>query len=118
MPVRVMIVDDHESFRVWAAKVLRAGGMDVVGEAATAALAMVVAEAVRPDVVLLDVRLPDGDGFAVCRALADTGLTVVLCSMLGAHDYGDLLAKNRAAGCLSKERLSADALRLLLDGRP
>lgn len=80
MTVRVLIVDDHEPFRVWAAKVLRAGGMDVVGEAATAARAMAMAEQLRPDVVLLDVRLPDQDGFTACQALCATGLTVVLCS--------------------------------------
>ena len=71
--MRVLIVDDHEPFRVWAAKLLRAGGMEVVGEAATAGQGLAAAEALRPDVVLLDVRLPDIDGFTVCRALSGDG---------------------------------------------
>jgi DNA-binding NarL/FixJ family response regulator len=116
MTVRVLIVDDHEPFRVWAAKVLRAGGMDVVGEAATAARALVAGARLRPDVVLLDIRLPDADGFTVCRALCATGLTVVLCSALTARDYGDRVERSPAVGFLPKHRLSAAALRLALDG--
>ena len=115
MAVRVLIVDDHEPFRVWAAKLLRAGGMEVVGEAPTAGRAMAAAAASRPDVVLLDVRLPDGDGFTVCRALSATGLTVVLCSAaLTERDCGDLVEKCGAVGFLPKDRLSAAALRLVL----
>lgn len=117
MAVRVLIVDDHEPFRTWAAKLLRAGGMEVVGEAATARQGLAAAEALRPDVVLLDVRLPDIDGFTVCRALSATGLLVVLCSAaLTERDCGDLVEKSAAAGFLPKDRLSAAALRLVIGG--
>ena len=117
MAVRVLVVDDHEPFRVWAAKLLRAGGMEVVGEAATAREGLADAETLRPDVVLLDVRLPDIDGFTVCRALSATGLRVVLCSAaLTERDCRDLVEKSGAAGFLPKDRLSAAALRLVLDG--
>lgn len=93
--VRVLIVDDHEPFRLWAGKVLRAGGMDVAGEAETGLRAVELATELRPDVVLLDVRLPDLDGFAVCRRLDEAGIAVVLCST---RDYGERAAGGPALG--------------------
>ena len=69
MTVRVLIVDDDRSFRRAAGLVLTGLGMEVVGEARDAASALAAAARVRPDAVLLDVQLPDSDGFAVARAL-------------------------------------------------
>jgi CheY-like chemotaxis protein len=66
---RIVIVDDHPAFRAWARAVLAADGFRVAGEAADAASAVAEVRAVRPDVVLLDVQLPDGDGFEVAEAL-------------------------------------------------
>jgi DNA-binding NarL/FixJ family response regulator len=71
--VRVFLVDDHEVVRCGLAEMLgHAGDIEVVGEAGTAAQALARIRAVRPDVVVLDVRLPDGDGPSVCRELRAT----------------------------------------------
>jgi DNA-binding NarL/FixJ family response regulator len=114
MVLRVLVVDDHAMFRVWAVRLLAADGLWVVGEAATGAQALVAARTLRPDVVLLDVRLPDADGFVVCRALGELGCRVVLCSVRGARDYGGRIAESGAAGFVPKERLSSAELRRLL----
>ena len=114
MALRVLIVDDNASFRSLARRLLVSGGMEVVGEAATGhgALSAVLRE--RPDVVLLDIGLPDLDGFVVCERLRALDLPVVLCSVRTPH--GDRVAGSGAVGFLAKERLSADELaRLLLD---
>ena len=66
---RIVIVDDHPAFRAWARAVLAADGFAVAGEAADAASALAEVQAARPDVVLLDVQLPDADGFEVADAL-------------------------------------------------
>ena len=71
--VRVFLVDDHEVVRCGLVEILsHAGDIEVVGEAATAAQALTRIRAVRPDVVVLDVRLPDGDGPSICRELRST----------------------------------------------
>ena len=69
----VLIVDDHPSFRASARRMLEAAGYEVVGEAEDGAAALDAAGQLRPDVVLLDVRLPDIDGFEVARRLARRG---------------------------------------------
>ena len=66
----VLIVDDHADFRAFARTLLEAGGFEVVGEARDGASALSAARALRPELVLLDVQLPDIDGFAVCEQLA------------------------------------------------
>ena len=68
MTIRVFLLDDHEVVRVGVRQLLDAEpGIDVVGEASTAAQALTRVPALRPDVAMLDVRLPDGDGVSVCR---------------------------------------------------
>ena len=66
----MLIVDDHDGFRASARALLEAEGFAVVGDAADGAGAVAAAERLRPDVVLLDVQLPDVDGFAVAERLA------------------------------------------------
>lgn len=114
MAVRVLIVDDSASFRWWARKLLASGGMEVIGEEATGRGALATAVLLRPDVVLLDIGLPDLDGFTVCRRLHDANLRVVLCSVRARPNFGDRIAQCGASGFLAKERISAAALMALL----
>src|SRR5438105_2788065 len=79
-PVTVLIVDDHPSFRATARALLQAEGFDVVGEAEDGASALALVAELRPDVVLLDVQLPDLDGFEVAQRLGADGPAVVLVS--------------------------------------
>ncbi|ACZ29229.1 two component transcriptional regulator, LuxR family [Xylanimonas cellulosilytica DSM 15894] len=96
-PVRVFLVDDHEVVRRGVADLLEAeSDLEVVGEAGTAAEALVRVPALAPDVVVLDVRLPDGDGVAVCRELRAT--TDVACLMLTSFDDDEALFDAIIAG--------------------
>ena len=72
-PIRLLLVDDHEIVRVGLkAGFQRSRTIDVVGEAATAAEAVAECTRLKPDLVLLDVRLPDGSGIDVCREIRTT----------------------------------------------
>jgi DNA-binding NarL/FixJ family response regulator len=111
----VLIVDDHEPFRAVARELLERAGYVVTAEAgdATEALAAIAAEA--PDVVLLDVQLPDQDGFAVAKALAGLhGPAVVLISSREADDYGSRVGSCGARGFIPKSKLSAATFAALL----
>ena len=115
MPKRVLIVDDHEPFRATARELLEEAGYVVAGEAGDAAQALEAVAAGAPDAVLLDVQLPDEDGFAVARALtADGGPAVVLISSRDAEDYGRRLETCGARGFIPKSRLSAAAFAALV----
>lgn len=108
MRERVLIVDDHQPFRAVARELLESAGYIVAGEAADAAEALAAVAADCPDAVLLDVQLPDQDGFAVASALAGTdGPAVVLISSREADDYGRRVAACGARGFIAKSKLSA-----------
>jgi len=117
MAPRVLLVDDHAPFRVMARAVLEAGGFQIVGEAATGAEALRAAAASMPDLVLLDVQLPDTDGFVVSRALREhtNSPCVVLCSIRDATAYGSRVADCGAAGFVEKSQLSATLVAGYLD---
>ncbi len=118
MPKTVLIVDDHPSFRGSARAILEAEGFAVVGEASTGAAAVEAAERLRPDVVLLDVQLPDRSGFEVCsvlRGLNGSAPEIVLVSSRDACDYGGLIASCGACGFVPKAELSGDAVSALLE---
>ena len=105
---RVLIVDDHEPFRAIARKLLEVAGYVVAGEAADAAGALAAVAAEAPDAVLLDVQLPDRDGFSVARTLARKGgPAVVLISSREAEDYGRRIEACGARGFIPKSKLSA-----------
>jgi DNA-binding NarL/FixJ family response regulator len=112
----VLIVDDHPSFRATARAILEADGFDVVGEAEDGASALGAIHELRPEVVLLDVQLPDMDGFAVAATLAANGYTptVVLTSSRDAADFGSLIADCGARGFIPKAELSGTALHAVL----
>ncbi len=71
MALTVLIVDDHPSFRASARVLLEAEGFDVIGEAADGTSGIEEASRLRPDLVLLDVQLPDIDGFDVASRLTN-----------------------------------------------
>lgn len=116
MPTTVLIVDDHPSFRATARVLLESEGYDVVGEAADGAEALDRARRLKPDLVLLDVNLPDTDGFAVAAALtsANGAPVVVLTSSRDGSDFGPLVGSSGARGFVSKSELSGPALAALL----
>ena len=117
--VIVVIVDDHAGFRAMARRMLEAAGFEVVGEAADGETALSTVAALRPDLVLLDVQLPDLDGFAVAQRLADVGSdpAVVLTSTRDAADYGARVADSAARGFIAKAELSGAALARLVGAR-
>ncbi len=108
----VVIVDDHSGFRGMARRMLEQGGFDVIGEAEDGASALAMINALSPELVLLDVQLPDMDGFAVAEALAVTGSrpVVVLTSSRSAADFGSRLTRSPACGFLMKADLSGMSL--------
>jgi len=116
MPRTVLIVDDHPSFRAAARLLLEADGWSVVGEAEDGERAIAKAGELRPDIVLLDVNLPDIDGFHVAERLTGGGggPAVVLCSSREARDFGPLVARSGARGFVSKADLTGDTLRELI----
>ncbi|MGO9888822.1 MAG: response regulator [Solirubrobacteraceae bacterium] len=112
MATTVLIVDDNGGFRAWARVLLESAGYTVAGEAADGASAIAAALASPPEVMLLDVQLPDTDGFEVARRVcAETSdVAVVLTSTRDALDYGARLGSCGARGFVSKDELSAEAL--------
>lgn len=112
----MLIVDDHDAFRDSASALLAAEGFAVVGAVAGGLAVLGAVERLRPEVVLLDVQLPDLDGFAVAERLAATTdpPRVVLISSREAAAYGARLAASPACGFLAKRELSGAALAALV----
>ncbi len=117
MSTSVLIVDDHPSFRATARALLEAEGYEVVGEAEDGVTAIRAARELRPDVVLLDVQLPDFDGFEVASRLTRNGQApaIVLTSSRDAADFGPLVVRSGARGFVPKAELSGAALATLLE---
>ena len=112
----VLIVDDHPSFRASARIVLESEGFQVVGEAEDGASAISQWTLLKPEVVLLDVQLPDTDGFHVCAELlchAD-GPKVILTSSRDSTDFGPLVHTSGARGFVPKAELSGERVQELL----
>ena len=116
MHMTVLIVDDHPSFRASARTLLQAEGYEVVGEAENGETAVAIARELHPDLVLLDVQLPDLDGFQVAerlRKLEDPPAVVLTSSRDGA-DYGCCIHNSGANGFVPKAELSGAAIAALL----
>jgi DNA-binding NarL/FixJ family response regulator len=113
----VLIVDDHETFRSMARALLESEGFEVIGEAGDGTSGVEAVESLHPDLVVLDVQLPDLSGFEVLERLrADGDATpVVLTSSRDAASYGDQVDTSGAVGFIPKAELSGQAIRSLLE---
>jgi len=111
----VLIVDDHPSFRASARTLLEAEGFEVVGEAENGESAIQAARDLDPDLVLLDVQLPDLDGFEVAEQLRkfEDPPAVILTSSRDGADYGHCIARCGARGFVPKADLSGAAIAAL-----
>ena len=112
---RVVIVDDHASFRASARRLLELEGWTVVGEAADGASAYETVERLQPDLVLLDVALPDASGFDVAERLGNSTSRIVLVSR-DPSDFGARILRSGAAGSIPKGRAFRRSAASLLGG--
>jgi DNA-binding NarL/FixJ family response regulator len=112
----VLIVDDHEGFRASARRVLEAEGYTVVAEAADGGSGVRAAAEVHPDVALIDIQLPDIDGFEVARRLREAGAdaAIVFISSRDGSDFGPMVESSGARGFVAKDELSVQSVEALL----
>jgi DNA-binding NarL/FixJ family response regulator len=115
MPRTVVIVDDHAHFRASARAMLELEGFDVVGEAVDGSSGVALVEELEPELVLLDVSLPDVSGFEIARRLAPSSADVVLVSSRDGPDYGSHAEESGARGFIPKDQLSGRSLAELLE---
>lgn len=120
MTMRVLIVDDHEGFRSQARELLESKGYEVVGEAADGAEACVAVSSLQPEVVLLDVHLPDGNGFEIAARLQrlGRGSRVVMMSGHGAEANRARLVRSPSLPFIFKPDLSPESLEASLHAHP
>ena len=114
---RVLVIDDHVSFRNCARKLLESEGFEVVGEAADGESAVALAAELEPELVLLDIQLPDIDGFDVAARLLERepALPIVLVSSRDEAAYGGRVRASGALGFVTKADLSGAALERFLE---
>ncbi|MDX6257706.1 MAG: hypothetical protein QOJ11_4040 [Frankiales bacterium] len=116
--MRCLIVDDSPGFQAAARRLLEFEGITIAGVASTSAEALLLAEELRPDVMLIDLDLGGESGLELARRLdGQTGLAQLKTILVSTHDeqdYRDLIAASPAIGFLPKTELSAHAIRELL----
>lgn len=117
--ITLVLVDDDDGFRRLARLALSSDGVDVVGEAVDGASAVATIDACDPEVVLLDIGLPDLGGREVATRLRDAGCTatVILISSRPSS-FGDAAAAGVADGFIRKDRLSLDSIRAIVGATP
>lgn len=115
----ILIIDDNPRFRAQASQLLEADGFDVIGTAGDGTSGLEAARSLRPDFVLVDIGLPDVEGFDVADDLAVDGPPplVVLTSSRDARAYGRRLTNGTCLGFIPKEQVSGAAIRALVDAR-
>ena len=113
----VVVVDDHDGFRRAARAFLELAGFAVVGDAEDGSSALTMTRQLRPQLVLLDVALPDANGFDIARELTTGPASVILTSSREHRDLGRRVRESGALGFVSKDELSGPALRALLERR-
>ena len=109
---RILIVDDHAGFRTSARRILEAHGFEVVGEAEDGSSGVALAGELQPEVVLLDLQLPDTDGFEVAAQLRDSGVAAAVV-LTSSRDWSDVCRRQEAAGAVGfipKDELSGTRL--------
>ncbi|MEV6034310.1 response regulator transcription factor [Nonomuraea sp. NPDC052116] len=120
MAIRILIADDQEGIRAAFRLILDAQpDMTVVAEAADGRAAIETARAIGPDVVLADIRMPGADGIEVARALAGTGIHVVIVTTFGLDEYVDAALRHGASGFILKRSgpaLLVEAVRAAMNG--
>jgi DNA-binding NarL/FixJ family response regulator len=114
MALRVLVVDDHRGFRSSARTLLELEGFEVVAEAPDGTSAIRLAEKHRPDLVLLDIGLPDMSGFDVAQRIEKMKVRVILTSSREPRDFGGRIGRSGVLGFVSKDDLSGAAVRELL----
>ncbi|HEV7639320.1 MAG TPA: response regulator [Gaiellaceae bacterium] len=121
MPLRCLIVDDSRLYLDAARALLEREGIDVAGVASKTADALLQAEALQPDVILVDIVLGEESGLDLVRRLAEDGraggAAMILISTHTEADFSALIEESPAAGFIPKPELSADAIRRTLNGR-
>jgi DNA-binding NarL/FixJ family response regulator len=119
MPRSVLVVDDDAGFRDLATRILTSWGHAVIGEAGSVAEALAQAAKLRPDVVLVDIGLPDGDGFSLTEQLVAMPWAVRVVLISSQADRTTVAAAHRAGAdsFLPKDELSSTLLRQLIEGR-
>jgi two-component system response regulator EvgA len=114
---RVLVVDDHSSFRRCIRALLDAEGFEVVGEAGNGMTALALARDLEPDLVLLDIQLPDVDGFEVAARLLEhaPALPIVLVSSRDQDTYGARIEASGARGFVAKADISRATIERMLE---
>lgn len=116
MGASVLIVDDHSGFRAGARRLLEDAGYRVIGEAADCSSAMTAAMALHPELALVDVHLPDGDGVELSSRLLELSEPplVILVSSHAAAEIEPCVPQCGACGFVPKSELSRESIEQLL----
>jgi DNA-binding NarL/FixJ family response regulator len=112
--MRCLLVDDNTAFLETARSLLDRDGVTVTGTASSIAEAVMRADALRPDIAVVDIGLGTENGFDLARDLALQGITVIMTSTGAEDDYADLIAESPVAGFLGKAELSVAGIRRIL----